>query len=52
MIEDFEGSSLDMRVLAKPKYGTSNLINDRLYAEIKGNSNVEVISWTTFANGG
>ena len=35
-----------MRILAKPKYGTSNLINDRLYGEIEKNSDVEVISWS------
>lgn len=35
-----------MRILAKPKYGTSNLINDRLYSEIEKNSDVEVISWS------
>lgn len=35
-----------MRILAKPKYGTSNLINDRLYGEIEKNSSIEVVSWS------
>lgn len=35
-----------IRILAKPKHGISNLINDRLYGEIEKNSAVEVISWS------
>jgi glycosyltransferase involved in cell wall biosynthesis len=37
---------MKIRILAKPKYGTSNLINDRLYREIEKNANVDVIAWT------
>lgn len=35
-----------IRILAKPKYGSSNLINDRLYAEVEKQPGIEVISWT------
>ena len=36
----------NIRILAKPKHGTSNLINDRLYGEIENDSDVEVIAWS------